>query len=200
MADSVHMTELDEKLSDNTAQLLKAAIPYAKKPQAKALAVAARFLELKKTLDCFKSDADELSVCSVSGKKPSPEELLHDLRKYCDEAQTETIDKLLGMLKMGKLYEKYQELLASPEFSKILNSLGSLNTENVHAPEAIRASGFTRTGPNSAFDADVPQGAAFNPQSMPSPSEMESTLKSMLSPGQLAMFEQLKNSMQRGSE
>lgn len=101
----------------------------------RALALTAKFLELKKTLICF-SDDNELSICSVSGKRPSPEEMLCDLRKYCDSSQAETIDKMLGMLKMGKLYEKYQELASSPEFSKILNSLGALGGDiNQTAPK-----------------------------------------------------------------
>lgn len=178
-------------LLDNTAQLLKAAIPYAGRPQAKALSVAAGFLEFKKTLDCFGTDDDGLSACSVSSKKTSPEELLHDLRKYCDETQAETIDKLLGMLKMGKLYEKYQQLLNSPEFSKILNSLGSL------APSAQNGTYHT----DAAFNADVPsKNITAPPHHTAAPSEMENALKSMLSPEQLAMFEQLKNSVQHGSE
>lgn len=35
MADSMHTHPLEEKLSDNTANFLKAAIPYVQPPQAK---------------------------------------------------------------------------------------------------------------------------------------------------------------------
>lgn len=53
MADSMHTHPLEEKLSDNTANFLKAAIPYVQPPQARALALTAKFLELKKNTDLF---------------------------------------------------------------------------------------------------------------------------------------------------
>lgn len=191
MADSMHTRPLEEKLSDNTANLLKAAIPYVQPPQARALALTAKFLEFKKTLICF-SDDNELSICSVSGKRPSPEEMLCDLRKYCDSSQAEAIDKMLGMLKMGKLYEKYQELASSPEFSKILNSLGALGGD-INQTAAQTDGAIHAQAKNPGFDA-----AAFMQNFQKSP-EMENTLKSMLTPQQLAMFEQLKASMQQHS-
>lgn len=203
MAASVHTSGLDEKFSDNTANLLKAAIPYAGKAQAKAFALAAKFLELKKILDCFNSEDDPLSICSVSDKKPSPEELLCDLRKYCDAAQAETIDKILGMLKMGKLYEKYQTLLKSPEFSKMLSSLGLENGQSMGGFNIPGSFGQKNHHSAGGFDTPNRHGGKsfdtdFSPQDIPSSPELENALKSMLSPDQLAMFEQLKSSLQSG--
>lgn len=205
------MSELDEKLTDSTARLLKAAIPYADHKHAKALAVAAKFLELKKAFGCLNDDSDELSICSVSGKKPAPEELLLDLKKYCEPSQAEVIDKMLNLLKMGKLYEKYQELSQSPEFSKILNSLGSLGgsfTPNGEAGPLNHAhdnpqnhNNFFNAGTHAASCgsgyANRPSGSAsYSPpsNSMPGP-DMENSLKAMLTPEQLELFERLKSTM-----
>lgn len=203
MAASVHMSGLDEKFSDNTANLLKAAIPYAGKSQAKAFALAAKFLELKKTMDCFNLEEDPLSICSVSDKKLSPEELLCDLRKYCDDAQAEAIDKILGMLKMGKLYEKYQALLKSPEFSKIVNSFGLENGQSMGGFGSTGSFGQTNQHSKNNFTAqnhhDIQSyDSNFSLQDIPSSPELENALKSMLSKEQLAMFEQLKSSLQSG--
>ena len=50
---SIHITALDKETYDSTAQVLKAAIPYADRTTGKFLAVYARFLEFKKTLDYY---------------------------------------------------------------------------------------------------------------------------------------------------
>lgn len=209
------MSELDEKLTDSTARLLKAAIPYADHKHAGALAVAAKFLELKKAFVCLNDDSDELSICSVPGQRPTPEEMLLDFKKYCEPSQAEVIDKILNLLKMGKLYEKYQELSKSPEFSKILNSLGGLsnsftqNNENgafAHAQDNPQQhSRFFNTGANTSSCSgynSTPSGTPYcntaNPpfNNIPSPGpDMENSLKAMLTPEQLELFERLKSTM-----
>ncbi|HIT05672.1 MAG TPA: hypothetical protein IAB53_03380 [Candidatus Scybalocola faecipullorum] len=177
MNSSFHMTELDEKLYDGTAQMLKAAIPYAHKEQAKALAVAAKILELKKALASFGDSGSEISICALpEGRKPTPEELLTDLKKYCEPSQAEMIDRMLGILRMGKLYEKYQELAQTPEFNTILNSLGGLN------------GAFSNVS-----NRENPPVSSGRPSE--SNTDMENSLKAMLTPHQLELFERLKASM-----
>ena len=87
------------------------------------------------------------------------------------------IDRMLGILRMGKLYEKYQELAQTPEFNTILNSLGGFKRR------------FFPTFP-------IARIRLFPPDALQNRTQIWKTvLKAMLTPQQLELFERLKASM-----
>lgn len=193
---NIKMTEMDKKTYDSTAQLIKAAMPYTNAATARLLAVAAKILELKKALECMQHPEPELNICALPGQKPSPEEMLSDLRKYCDPSQAEMIDRMLGILNMGKFYEKYKELESSPEFQKMMHMMKSMqNTNPAGSPGAGHSANGGQTVSNAGHTMeDVLQAAA---DAMPSSMDqfnnpaMINNLKNMLSPEQRQMFETL---------
>ena len=77
---------------------------------------------------------------------------------------------------LEKLYEKYQELAQTPEFNTILNSLGGLN------------GAFSNVS-----NRENPPVSSGRPSE--SNTDMENSLKAMLTPQQLELFERLKASM-----
>lgn len=103
------ITELDSRVSKGPANMLKAAIPYLDSGAAKTVALLAKTLELKNTLEYF-SEETPISAASSDGKKPNPEEMLKDIRKYCNDEERERIDNLLNFINMSRMYETYKNL------------------------------------------------------------------------------------------
>lgn len=161
----VEVTEFDKKACDSTAQLIKAAIPYASAPASRFLAVAAKFLELKNALECVQNTEPTVNICALPGEKPKPEEMLADLKKYCDPSQAEMIDKMLGFFQMAKVYEKYKDMEKNPEFQAMMNM-------------------FKNTMGPSFESKSPPPSPAFN-------SDTFQSLKNMLTPEQQQMYDTL---------
>lgn len=152
---SVHITEMDQISCDSTAQLLKAALPYTNASAACALTIAAKFLELKKALAYLKKPQSDVSVCSVSGQHATPEEMLKDLRKYCNQSQTEMIDRMLNIMQMGKFYEKYKELENSPEFATMMSMFKAMSAG---ANTSTNASGYAQAQDSPPQASAMPSG------------------------------------------
>ena len=178
---SVHMNEIDQLTNDSTAQLLKAALPYTNDSAARILTVAAKYLELKKALAYLQKPQSEISICAVPGQHANTEDMLKDLRKYCNAPQVEMIDQMLNILQMGKFYEKYKELENSPEFANMMSMFKAMSaaTQNqsatrphasgaytAHASEVNAASentGFTQTASNDTQSMPFPENLSLPP-------------------------------------
>lgn len=197
---TIKITEFDKETYDATAQVLKAAIPYADHTIGKFMAVYAKFLELKKILAYFEQPESRLQICSVPGQKPTPEEMLSDLKKYSEPSQAEMIDRMLNILQMTKFIEKYKELEKSPEFARMMNMM------NNFAQTQPAASGGTSFG-NTSASAQTPNTAAnlahalnalsssdstsgMDTTKMPDASVIANLMNQMKQPGGM---EQLKN-------
>lgn len=154
------------------------------------MAIYAKFLELKKILSYFEKPEPTLQICSVSGRRPSPEEMLSDLKKYCDPSQSEVIDKMLQILQMSKFIEKYKELEKSPELNRMLNILNGMSSSN----NSAQASGFSQepAGNFSSHNEKMPgeSDIANLMQQIKQPGGIDQ-LKNMLSPQQRQMYETL---------
>ena len=91
VSQTLKLTPLDEQTYDSMAQMIKASIPYMNAPSAKSMAILARLLELRRTIMFF-DQPSAIHACGIGTKRPSTEEMLHDLKKYCDGAEAEMID------------------------------------------------------------------------------------------------------------
>lgn len=66
----IPLTELDRQSFQGTSQMLKAAVTYMDPSSGKMLAMLARMLELKQTINLF--NQEQISICSGSdGRTPS---------------------------------------------------------------------------------------------------------------------------------
>jgi len=185
----IHMTELDRETYDSAAQILKAAVAYAQPSAGKLLAVCAKFLELKKTLDYFSQPDKNLSICALSGNRPSPEEMLSDLKKYSDKNQAEMIDKMLNILHMTQFLEKYRELEKSPEFNTMMHmmkSMGNMNPSGRESTYTPPPAAYTSSG-SGTFNQSSGQQDTFQ---MPDAATLSTLMNQMKQPGGA---EQLKN-------
>ena len=174
---SVHMTEIDHLTNDSTAQLLKAALPYTNDSAARLLTVAAKYLEFKKALAYLQKPQSEISICAVPGQHANTEDMLKDLRKYCNASQAEMIDRMLNILQMGKFYEKYKELENSPEFANMMSMFKTMSaaTQNQSATRSHASGAYTAHASeiNAASEnTDFTPTASNDTQSMPFPENL----------------------------
>ena len=192
---SVHMTEIDQLTNDSTAQLLKAALPYTNNSVARLLTVAAKCLELKKALAYLQKPQSEISICAVPGQHTDTEEMLKDLRKYCNASQVEMIDRMLNILQMGKFYEKYKELESSPEFSNMMSMFKAMSaaTQNQSAPRS-HAPGAYAAHTNDVNAAS--ENTGFAPNDM---SSVPNDMSSAPFPENLSLPPNFDSSMQNAS-
>lgn len=67
----IPLTELDRQSFQGTSQMLKAAVTYMDPSSGKMLAMLARMLELKQTINLF--NQEQISICSVPTDGHRPE-------------------------------------------------------------------------------------------------------------------------------
>lgn len=143
------LTAFDEQTFNNLSQIIKASLPYLNISSARPMAIIARFIELRSTLQYFNSPG-RLKACSIGSRHPSPEEMLSDLRKYCDGNEAKAIDQLLNALKIGHFYEKVKNMENNPDFNRILNTINSGGSHNS----------------NAQFRGGEPMSQSFNPEQL----------------------------------
>lgn len=111
--------------------MIKASLPYMNASSAKPMALLARFMELQNTMRYFNSPG-KIKACAIGSRRPTPEEMLSDLRKYCDGNEAQAIDRFLNAMKIGHFYEKFKDMESNPDFNKIINSLNSGGSHDNH--------------------------------------------------------------------
>ncbi|MDD3222012.1 MAG: hypothetical protein EOM34_04755 [Clostridia bacterium] len=120
VSESPPLTALDKETYCGTSQVLKAAVSYMDPSSGKMVAMLARILELKQTMELF--DSEQLSICSIpSGSRPGMEEILKDIKKYCAPAESEQIDQFLNMLSAVRMYNQYAEFTKNADLTGMKN-------------------------------------------------------------------------------
>lgn len=126
---SIPLTELDKQTYSGPSQMLKAAVSYTDPSSGKMLAMLARMLEFKQTLELF--EKEQLSICSLpGGKRPGMEDVLKDIRKYCAPSEAEQIDQFLNMFNAIRLYNEYSELTKNLDISSMMNQMNQIKNMN----------------------------------------------------------------------
>lgn len=103
-----NMTILDQMISDDNLQMMKAALPYIDIQGQRFLSIYAKVLELQKTMTLFQNSSAELTMMSTPETKPSPLEMLNDLKEYANPSMKEGIEGMVNMLTMMELVQIYQ--------------------------------------------------------------------------------------------
>lgn len=102
------MTILDEMISDDGLQILKAALPYLAPSGQRLLSVFAKFSELQKTMTLFQNNSADMTIMSQEEYTPQPLEMLADIRQYATPRTKDTIDNLINTFSMMQLIQMYQ--------------------------------------------------------------------------------------------
>lgn len=120
---NLHLTDADNVSYDATSQILKAATAYVNPNVGKMLAVLAKSIELQHMMDYLNNSG--VSACSLNNRQIPPEEILKDLRKYCEKKEKEQLDKCLNIMNMAKMYELYKNFAGSGDMASAASAMAN---------------------------------------------------------------------------
>lgn len=115
--DSYKVTDLDYLVGDHRLQMLKAALPFLSISQQRALSIAIKLQELRRTYSLFSSqETATMGICSLDSqpKTGSPKEMLNAIRPYGNPREQEVIDITQKLMDGQSPMEQLMRLL-SPE-------------------------------------------------------------------------------------
>ena len=120
--DSYKLTDLDYLIGDHRLQMLKAALPFLSIPQQRALSLAVKFQELRRTYRLFSDEETaSLGVCSLDAppKNGSPKEMLKAIRPYGNPREREVIDMAQNLMDGQTPMEQLMRLLSPEQESRL---------------------------------------------------------------------------------
>lgn len=109
------MTPLDSMVSQDSIQVLKAAIPYLSGRNQQFFSIYAKLMELSNTISFFRNSQPEMTMMSSKQEDVQPSEMLNDIRKYTTGSARDSIDQILFALNTIQLLQMYQENPESQE-------------------------------------------------------------------------------------
>ena len=115
--DSYKVTDLDYLVGNHRLQMLKAALPFLSISQQRALSIAIKLQELRRTYSLFSSqETATMGICSLDSqpKTGSPKEMLNAIRPYGNPREQEVIDITQKLMDGQSPMEQLMRLL-SPE-------------------------------------------------------------------------------------
>ena len=115
--DSYKVTDLDYLVGNHRLQMLKAALPFLSISQQRALSIAIKLQELRRTYSLFSSqETATMGICSLDSqpKTGSPKEMLNAIRPYGNPREQEVIDITQNLMDGQSPMEQLMRLL-SPE-------------------------------------------------------------------------------------
>lgn len=89
-------TTLDQMVSSERAQMLKACIPYLPHKAQQILSFYTKSNELINTFRMF-SSPNTLQICSMEESSASPIQMINDIRKYCYGQSQQQIDEITNL-------------------------------------------------------------------------------------------------------
>ena len=110
------MTPLDSMVSQESIQVLKAAIPYFSGKSQQILSIYAKMMELSNTISIFNHPQPEMTMMSSGSKPVQPVDMLNDIRKYATGPIRDSIDQILFALNTIQLIQMYQD---NPETQEV---------------------------------------------------------------------------------
>ena len=120
--DSYKLTDLDYLIGDHRLQMMKAALPFLSLPQQRALSLAVKFQELRRTYRLFSDEETaSLGVCSLDAhpKTASPREMLKAIRPYGNPREREFIDIAQNLMDGQTPMEQLMRLLSPEQQSRL---------------------------------------------------------------------------------
>lgn len=108
----IAQTPLDQMVSTDQQQLLKALIPYFSPRQQQLLSVFAKAKELSNTVALFSGAPATMHIQAMS-VPAQPLDILNDLRRYCFGNTGKMLDQIANMMTMAEMIKVMNA--ASPE-------------------------------------------------------------------------------------
>ncbi len=102
------MTDLDQMVSDDQIQILKAAIPYVSSSGQRLLSIYSKVRELQNTLTLFPQKNADMRICGTNADM-QPLDILNEIRPFCSGPAQERIDQIIQMFAMLQMLELFQD-------------------------------------------------------------------------------------------
>lgn len=116
--DEIHTMELtafDSLISDDSLQMIKAAIPYIPTKGQGFISTYVKFMELNNTIRIFQRNSkDSLGICSLPEDKKNIFEMLNAMKQHSRGQQKEMFESIINIMNAFQMYQTFQE-----EISKI---------------------------------------------------------------------------------
>ena len=104
--ESISQTALDQMVTDDRTQMLKAAVPYLPPAGRQILYVYAKMQELSNTISIFRH-AENMQVCTAENTDVM--DMIQDIRKYSAGKNRQQLDQLTSMLAMIQIIQIMNE-------------------------------------------------------------------------------------------
>lgn len=104
----ISQTSLDQMVGDESAQFLKAAIPYLPPKTQPIFSIYAKAKELQNTLALFRSGSHDMQMCGCTSS-PDPLEMLDDIRRFCYGESRERLDQMVRILGTVQMLQLMKE-------------------------------------------------------------------------------------------
>lgn len=96
--EAIAQTMLDQLVTDENSQMLKALVPYLSFYGQRILAAYTKTQELRNTLQLFARSQNDVQICS--SRPTDPLELLNDIRKFSYGENRKQLDQAVNMFVM----------------------------------------------------------------------------------------------------
>lgn len=101
------LTAIDRIADGGNLQMMKAAIPYLPPSMQKGMSLYAKVMELQNLLSYYNQP---VRACSAENASANSEEILNDLRAYCNDSQRQSLDQALNLINTFKMYQEIQKM------------------------------------------------------------------------------------------
>ena len=114
--ETIAQTMLDQLVTDENSQMLKALIPYLSFSGQRILAAYAKTQELCNTLQLFSRPQNDMQICS--SRPMNPMELLNDIRKFSYGENRKKLDQAVNMFAMLSVSDMMPYLMSAAASGK----------------------------------------------------------------------------------
>lgn len=97
----IPQTLLDQMVTSDRDQLLKAAVPYLPPQGQQMVSVLSKFQELTRTMKLFSPDRQGMQACSIPVSDPV--EVLQELREFSYGQSRQQLDQLTNLMALAEM-------------------------------------------------------------------------------------------------
>lgn len=112
--DHIAQTLLDQMVSSDRGQLIKAAIPYLPPKGQQIFSVYEKAAELLNTVSIFDRSGSESSLSAMSIPAQDPMDMINDIRSFCYGPSRDKLNQMVNMMAMVQMLQ----LMKQPDNNK----------------------------------------------------------------------------------
>lgn len=102
--DYISQTTLDQMVSNDQAQMLKAALPYFPPSTQQAISIYTKVQELSNTLALFSPERQNSRIRAASVTTTDPLEMIQDIRRFCYGGTRKKLDSMVNLFAMAEMF------------------------------------------------------------------------------------------------